>query len=158
MRLAFLLERRYVPYAKWFGTAFQRLRCFADLSPHLLGALAATGWQSRERQLAHAYEVVTPVLRGLPPRIGSVNQWVDATDVPEAVAIHRSVRDPLPCFEAANRVDCAREDRPHVEYVRGNMSLDASLADARRARDDSIGCLWRYSRTYNHAPVRELRA
>ena len=25
MRLAFLMEREYIPYAKWFGTAFTQL-------------------------------------------------------------------------------------------------------------------------------------
>lgn len=58
MRLAFLMEREYAPYAKWFGTAFRRLRCAAELSPHLEGALHARSWQERERHLAPAYEVV----------------------------------------------------------------------------------------------------
>ena len=27
MSLCFLMEKRYAPYAKWFGTAFLRLEC-----------------------------------------------------------------------------------------------------------------------------------
>jgi hypothetical protein len=58
MRLCFLMERTYAPYPKWFGTAFQRLRCAAELSPHLRAALAATTWREREAHLVPAYEGV----------------------------------------------------------------------------------------------------
>jgi Domain of unknown function (DUF4037) len=134
MHLAFLLERTYAPYAKWLGTAFQRLQCASELAPHLAGALAANDWRTRERHLVNAYEVVArlqndlgvtervpqtgasfhgrpflvihadrfaraaeqairhPVLRGLPPRIGSVSQWVDATDVLERPRLVQRLR------------------------------------------------------------------
>src|SRR5205814_322518 len=140
MHLAFLLERTYAPYAKWFGTAFQRLRCAPELSPHLDSALGAKDWRTRERHLAKAYEVVArlhndlgvteripetaasfhgrpflvihadrfaraaeqairdPAVNRLPPRIGSVNQWVDATDVlerPRIVPRLRSAYAPM---------------------------------------------------------------
>ena len=123
MRLAFMMERSYVPYIKWFGSAFKRLRCAADLDPHLEGTLAAFDWRAREAHLVRAYEYVarmhnalgvtdpvseevasfhgrpylvihadrfveaieraitSGVVRAWPPRIGSVNQWADATDV-----------------------------------------------------------------------------
>ncbi|MCA1621951.1 MAG: DUF4037 domain-containing protein [Acidobacteria bacterium] len=58
MRLCFLMERAYAPYPKWFGTAFKRLACAADLSPSLRAALAADTWRERERHLAHTYERV----------------------------------------------------------------------------------------------------
>jgi hypothetical protein len=134
MHLAFLLERTYAPYAKWFGSAFQRLRCASELSPHLEGALGANRWRIRERQLVKAYEVLARMhndlgatehvtqtaasfhgrpflvihadrfaraaeqairdtaLRSFPPRIGSVNQWVDATDVLERPYIAQRLR------------------------------------------------------------------
>ncbi len=58
MRLCFLTERRYAPYAKWFGTAFSRLRCATELGPHLEGVLAAESWKEREAHLSRAYETV----------------------------------------------------------------------------------------------------
>lgn len=58
MRLCFLMERTYAPYPKWFGTAFARLACAAELSPHLRAALAAVTWEERERHLVPAYELV----------------------------------------------------------------------------------------------------
>lgn len=58
MRLCFLLERRYAPYTKWFGTAFSRLAAAPVLIPPLMGALGATSWQERERHLCTAYEAV----------------------------------------------------------------------------------------------------
>jgi hypothetical protein len=58
MHLGFLLERQYMPYSKWLGTAFARLHCAEMLLPRLLGVLAATDWVERERQLSAAYELV----------------------------------------------------------------------------------------------------
>jgi hypothetical protein len=58
MRLAFLVERRWAPYGKWFGRAFAELDVAAELKPLLDGALAAPGWRERERLLTLAAERV----------------------------------------------------------------------------------------------------
>jgi len=58
MRLAFLLERQYAPYAKWFGSAFARLPLAAGLMPLLEQALTAGHWQDRGKALASAYLVL----------------------------------------------------------------------------------------------------
>jgi Domain of unknown function (DUF4037) len=44
MRLCFLMERRYAPYSKWFGTAFSRLDAAAQVGPRLRRALLAETW------------------------------------------------------------------------------------------------------------------
>lgn len=59
MRLAFLMERAYIPYAKWFGSAFARLACGPSLAPHLHGALNSLTWQAREPHLCAAYETLS---------------------------------------------------------------------------------------------------
>jgi hypothetical protein len=56
MRLAFLMEKQYAPYPKWFGTAFSRLACAPDLTPYLLAAQTAPTWLERQRHLIPAYE------------------------------------------------------------------------------------------------------
>lgn len=56
MSLAFLLERRHAPYAKWFGTAFATLECAGELSPSLWRAQRAAAWRDREAALCMAYE------------------------------------------------------------------------------------------------------
>jgi hypothetical protein len=58
MRLCFLMERRYAPYAKWFGTAFGRLECAPGLGSVLQRALRAGSWKEREEHLSRAYETV----------------------------------------------------------------------------------------------------
>jgi hypothetical protein len=58
MGLCFLLERRYAPYSKWFGTAFAELRCAPRLMPHFRKLLRAASWQERDVALAPAYELV----------------------------------------------------------------------------------------------------
>lgn len=58
MRLCLLMDRRYPPYGKWLGSAFARTAAGPRLSPVLTAALATTDWHTRERHLAHAYEIV----------------------------------------------------------------------------------------------------
>ena len=65
MRLCFLIEREYAPYAKWLGTAFARLSCGPALVPMLRAALAADDWHAREDALVPAYEHVAQMFNAL---------------------------------------------------------------------------------------------
>lgn len=56
MMLCFLMERKYAPYSKWFGTAFQRLKCAEKMYPLILEILHTKDWQKRQKLLAHAYQ------------------------------------------------------------------------------------------------------
>ncbi len=72
MRLAFLLERRYAPYSKWFGTAFARLQCGPTLLPILNGVLDSNPWQAREKPLCKAYVLLAEMHNAL-----GVTEWVE---------------------------------------------------------------------------------
>ncbi len=61
MRLAFLLERQYAPYSKWFGTAFGRLDCGPTLLPILNRALDAHPWAERQKALCAAYVLLAEI-------------------------------------------------------------------------------------------------
>ncbi|MCZ6890133.1 MAG: DUF4037 domain-containing protein [Gammaproteobacteria bacterium] len=52
MRLAFLMEKVYAPYPKWFGTAFDRLARAGSLKPLLLAAM------TRREPLYEAFELM----------------------------------------------------------------------------------------------------
>lgn len=56
MHLAFLLERRWPPYAKWFGTAFRTLKCAPDLGQRLDELLSSSDDRSRQRSIAEALQ------------------------------------------------------------------------------------------------------
>ncbi len=58
MRLCFLMERKYAPYRKWFGTAFSRLDCARELKPIFARILQADQWKERQEFLGEAYEAV----------------------------------------------------------------------------------------------------
>jgi hypothetical protein len=58
MALGFLLERRYAPYPKWFGTAFRALECGPVLQPLLQDVLRAGAWPERQDAYAAAAEVL----------------------------------------------------------------------------------------------------
>lgn len=61
MHLAFLLERRWPPYAKWFGTIFGTLRCAAALGPSIDRLLDGHHGRDRERGIATALQVLLEV-------------------------------------------------------------------------------------------------
>ncbi len=65
MRLCFLMERRYAPYIKWFGTAFAQLACADKLTPIFTKVLDAQSWQQREVAMSEAYRVVAEMQNGL---------------------------------------------------------------------------------------------
>jgi Domain of unknown function (DUF4037) len=58
MRLCFLLERRYAPYSKWFGSAFATLEAAAEIGPALERVVGATDFPTREETLTEAVEAV----------------------------------------------------------------------------------------------------
>jgi len=55
MRLSFLMERKYVPYSKWFGKAFGKLEIAKELVRPLKEVLQARSWTNREKWLSRAY-------------------------------------------------------------------------------------------------------
>ena len=65
MHLSFLIERRYAPYAKWFGTAFSELQIADRLSAPLDSALHARTWRQREEALGSGYEIVAGAFNDL---------------------------------------------------------------------------------------------
>jgi hypothetical protein len=58
MRTSFLMEKRYCPYSKWFGTAFSQLEIAPSLQPVLEQVLQATLWKEREEYLGQAYQLL----------------------------------------------------------------------------------------------------
>ncbi|MCB2209572.1 DUF4037 domain-containing protein [bacterium] len=54
MALAFLIEKQFAPYWKWFGSAFQQLDLAADLMPLFASALDGQTWKIREGCLNEA--------------------------------------------------------------------------------------------------------
>jgi hypothetical protein len=61
MHLAFLLERRWAPYAKWFGTAFSTLRCADSLGPQIDRILDGDDRQRREHGLIAALQLLLQI-------------------------------------------------------------------------------------------------
>ncbi|HZI59200.1 MAG TPA: DUF4037 domain-containing protein [Pyrinomonadaceae bacterium] len=134
MKLAFLMEKKYAPYSKWFGTAFVKLKIGDKLTPVLRDVLLARTWKTRERKLALAYSIVArqhnalkitkplptkvtkyfgrpylvihgdafasaikkairdPKVKSITPNVGSIDQFVDSTDVLEQLSIARRLR------------------------------------------------------------------
>jgi hypothetical protein len=58
MRLCFLMEKRYAPYPKWYGTAFSQLSCADELTPIFHSVMDAQLWRERESCLSRAYEII----------------------------------------------------------------------------------------------------
>jgi hypothetical protein len=81
MRLCFLMERRYAPYSKWFGTAFQRLDCYPQIAPRLQAILAAGTFAEREAGFSQVYPLLAEMHNALgitPPletRTRTYSEW-----------------------------------------------------------------------------------
>jgi len=58
MSLCFLMERRYAPYAKWFGTAWKQLSCAEELLPLLMNVQSSGTWRAREDAICQAYAFI----------------------------------------------------------------------------------------------------
>lgn len=134
MRLCFLMEKKYAPYTKWFGSAFSTLNTAIFLSPILRQVLISQSWKEREYNLLKAYEIVVEkhnnlditdhldirvsnyydrpykvinaerfakairmqindeVIKAIPLTIGSVNQFIDCTDILSRPLLCRKLR------------------------------------------------------------------
>ena len=78
MRLCFLMERKYAPYTKWFGTAFSRLECAPELDPIFKDVLTSVTWKEREANLARAFRVIARMHNALkitPPVVEDVRNY-----------------------------------------------------------------------------------
>ena len=65
VRLCFLIEKQYAPYAKWLGTAFRELDCGDKMMPVMTAVLDANDWEERQVHLSRAYELVAKMHNGL---------------------------------------------------------------------------------------------
>jgi Domain of unknown function (DUF4037) len=93
VHLAFLLDQRWAPYAKWVGSALRQLPIGALLVPPLAAAAAATSWADRERGLCLAAESLgrRQAELGLPV-VGAVTQpFFDRPFQTVNPAIHQSL-------------------------------------------------------------------
>ena len=58
MRLGFLMEKRYAPYSKWLGTAFNQLAVAPVMLPLLEKVLGSGEWKERDELLGQAYTLI----------------------------------------------------------------------------------------------------
>lgn len=58
MEMAYILEKKYIPYEKWFSIAFNLLALSPFLGPLLLKILETNKWQQREKLLCDAYQTL----------------------------------------------------------------------------------------------------
>jgi hypothetical protein len=139
MRMAFLIERRYAPYPKWFGTAFAQLASAPELSPILQRALSAETWKPREAALADAYLTLAKLhlARGVPgrfePRIGPYYARpftvINAEEI--IAAIRAEIADPaLRRLPIIGSLDQVSDSTPVIETpARARPAMAALLDD-----------------------------
>jgi Domain of unknown function (DUF4037) len=138
MRMAFLIERRYAPYPKWFGSGFARLPSAVELGPMLARVLAADEWQAREAALALAYAALGRLqqARGVPgaiaPRIGPFYERpftvVNAEEILAALRAH--IEDPeLKALPILGSLDQVSDSTAVIEAPERARAAMAALLD-----------------------------
>lgn len=55
MSLVFHMEQAYIPYNKWFGSAFRQLTNAEEMIPDIQQVLEAKNWQAREKGMLNIY-------------------------------------------------------------------------------------------------------
>lgn len=65
MQLCFLMEKRYAPYPKWFGTAFNQLGCAEEMAPILREVQVGTTYRDHEKALTKAYTLLNEMHNAL---------------------------------------------------------------------------------------------
>ena len=143
MRLAFLIERRYAPYPKWFGSAFSRLPCANDIAPILQRTLVAPDWKTRETTLAQGYLALADLhlARGLPgdvqPRLGPYFERpftvINADEI--ASAIRAEIAEPaLRALPIIGSVDQVTDSTAVIEAPAAAQAAMRALFDHVEAR------------------------
>ena len=134
MCLWLMINRRYPPYSKWLGSAFSRVPGSTGLAASLAGAVSATGWSERGRQLGRAYVTVaeahnrlgltepldtsTRLFFGRPYRVLGAMRF--------AAALTRAITDPvirqLPPIGAADQFIDSTDALGDLSYARAVIS------------------------------------
>ncbi|UJW86204.1 DUF4037 domain-containing protein [Devosia sp. SL43] len=136
MRMGFLLDRRYAPYPKWFGSAFARLPIATTLSPLLERVLVAPDWQERGEALAAAYLALANRQRAdgigdvFEPVIGPYHERPFATiNVDEiGAATARPIEDPfLKALPIVGSLDQVTDLTPVIEDPAGAQRMMHAL-------------------------------
>jgi len=65
MHLTFLLEQRWAPYAKWYGSLFRRLPLADAVGPAVDVILTGTSWEERQDAIAAALQTLLNRQNGL---------------------------------------------------------------------------------------------
>lgn len=115
MRLAMLIEKQYIPYAKWFGSAFCRLHCASELAPLLKQIIQADHWTTCETALITACQYVArlqlnkQIAGATEPTLASVHnrpfQFIDTVQIADSLrsAIKDKALREMPEFGAADQ-------------------------------------------------------
>lgn len=137
MRLAFLLERRYAPYSKWFGSGFAKLAIGNRLTPHLDLALSTNNWTERGETLAAAYlelaqTQTTLNISPFTPIIGPYYErpftTINADDAVEAA--HAAIVDPaLKALSIVGSLDQVSDLTPLLEDPKLSQKMMRQLHD-----------------------------
>ncbi len=114
------MEKRYVPYTKWFGTAFSRLRSALDLAPLFREVLLARDWKEREEYLSKAYE-----------RVAHLHNQLGITE-PLATHVSHYYERPYLVIHGGNYVEAimAQIQDPVVKNIPGAIGSISQFVDS----------------------------
>ncbi|MFH5183947.1 DUF4037 domain-containing protein [Paenibacillus sp. TAB 01] len=135
MNLCFLIERRYAPYPKWFGTAFKQLKSADALMPYLWSAQTAAAWRERECAFKHAYTCLSRIHNALGIAVKLPEDVSSFYDRPFQVMKGEDIARLI-----ANQITDTEISRLAEQRLIGNIDLLTDNTDFRKiSRGKSLG-------------------
>ena len=140
MRLAFLAERRWAPYSKWFDHGFQQLDLAAEMRPHLVRALTAPQWREKETALCAAGSVLGEATNRLAlaaPVDPAPRRFHDRDiQVVDAEGFTTALTDAITAPDVCALLDrLGRRSRSHLGSLPGTVDQAADSVDVLTNRD-----------------------
>jgi hypothetical protein len=80
IKIVFYLERKYIPYSKWFGTSFRNLKSFGELNGIVRGILSENEPKMIEEKLCILYTLIIEKnnkVCGLPHLTNSIRNYFE---------------------------------------------------------------------------------
>ena len=93
MRIGFILENKYIPYAKWIGSKFYYLQIARELLPIFQQIISTSNWEERENGLIECYIILAQEMKKLGLISSQISEMFYYSRPQKIINIHDIIKD-----------------------------------------------------------------